>query len=204
MAVLARKELHERIFGFDAEPEKRIVITPLLSQNQIGEASIDVRLGNEFIITRHTNLMSVDPSERTDIEKKIGQYQERIRLGFGDGFVLHPYSLVLGCTLEYVSLPSGLTAQVIGRSSWGRLGLISATATAVSPGFRGSITLELINGGQAPLVLHPGVAIAQLVIEETSSETKYDGRYNFPTGPEFSKIHKDKDVEFWGKKSNFE
>lgn len=204
MAVLARQELEERVFGFDKEPDKRLVITPLLSRKQLGDASIDVRLGNEFIITRHTNLMSVDPSQRANIEKKIGKYQERIRLGFGEGFVLHPYSLVLGCTLEYVAFPSDLTAQVIGRSSWGRLGLISATATAVAPGFKGSITLELINGGQAPLVLHPGVAIAQLVIEEATSKTAYEGRYNFPTGPEFSRIHKDKDVEFWGNTSNFE
>lgn len=204
VSVLTRDELKRRLFGPHKSGEKSLVVTPLLDiEQQIGDASIDVRLGNEFIIIRHTNLPSVDPTARNNIQAEIGQYQERIRIGFGERFVLQPRQLVLGSTLEYVALPPDLTAQVIGRSSWGRLGLIIATATAVAPGFKGVITLELVNEGQVPLILYPGVVIAQLIFEETTGDTSYKGRYNYPTGPQFSRIHEDNDMEFWGNKENF-
>ena len=87
---------------------------------------------------------------------------------------------------------------MIGRSSWGRLGLIIATATAVSPCFKGSITLELVNLGEAPLVLYPGVRIAQLVVHTVEGIGTYEGRYTCPTGPEFSRIYLDKEMVFWG------
>ena len=86
----------------------------------------------------------------------------------------------------------------------GRLGLFIATATMVAPGFKGVITLELINAGQAPIVLYPGVIIAQLLIETTTDITEsYSGRYNYPTEPEFSKIHEDEGLKYWSNKDNF-
>jgi dCTP deaminase len=166
--------------------------------------SVDVRLGTEFVIIQHTSLHHIDPTVRAQLKEKIGKYQERVRVGFGEQFVLHPNQLVLGSTLEYVGLPSDLAAVVVGRSSWGRLGVIIATATSVAPGFKGVITLELINGGQVPLILYPGIRIAQLVIEKTTSQASYSGRYDFPTGPQFSRIHEDKDMDFWGKRTSFE
>jgi dCTP deaminase len=201
MPVLTHDELQRRLFGPLKEGEEPLVITPLLDSKQIGDVSIDVRLGNEFIIIRHTNLPLIDPTSASTIRVEIGQYQEHIRVGFGERFVLQPRQLVLGSTLEYIALPPDLTAQVIGRSSWGRLGLIIATATSVAPGFKGVITLELINEGQVPLILYPGVVIAQLIFEEVTGRTFYKGRYNYPTGPQFSRIHDDKDIEFW--KDNF-
>lgn len=103
----------------------------------------------------------------------------------------------MGSTLEYISLPTKLSAYVLGRSSWGRLGLIIATATTVSPDFKGCITLELINLGEVPILLYPGVRIAQLVIHTVEGEGKYKGRYSCPTGPEFSRIYKDDELDFW-------
>jgi dCTP deaminase len=191
------------MYALETPRNERLTITPLLDSGQVGTASVDVRLGNEFILTRLTNLSTLDPADKDLIEQRIGEYQERVRVGFGLPFALHPNHLVLGSTLEYVSVPLDVTAQVIGRSSWGRLGLIIATATAVSPGFKGAITLELINGGQAPLILYPGVVIAQLVFEETTNEATYKGRYSYPTGPQFSRIHEDADVPFWGNPENF-
>lgn len=198
MALLTNKDLKERLFDKRfSHPAKRLTVTPLLDPKQVGDASIDVRLGGEFIVIRHTNLATVDPAERSKIRKNIGRYQERVYTGFGDRFILHPHQFVLGSTLEYVGVPLDLGAQVMGRSSWGRLGLIIATATTVAPGFKGAITLELINYGQAPLVLYPGVVIAQITFETTTSEVEYCGRYNYPTGPEFSKIHEDADIGRW-------
>jgi dCTP deaminase len=204
MAVLAREEILRRLYGEVGSPAHRLAVTPLLNPQQVGDASLDVRLGNEFIITRRAHIPSVDPARKGEIERKIGQYQERVRVNFGEEFILHPHHLVLGSTLEYLALPADLTAQVIGRSSWGRLGLIIATATAVAPGFKGAITLELVNVGEAPLVLYPGVVIAQLVIEETTSAAAYQGRYDCPTGPQFSRIYRDPDVGFWAERENFD
>jgi dCTP deaminase len=177
----------------------KLVITPLLEwEEQTKNNSVDLRLGNEFIITRRTSFPAIDPTLSQEIEERIGQYQERIRLGFHEKFILHPGQLILGSTLGYVALPKDLSAYVIGRSSWGRLGLIIATATAVSPCFKGSITLELVNVGEAPLILYPGVRIAQLVLHTVEGEGSYEGRYTCPTGPEFSRIYKDEEMSFWG------
>jgi dCTP deaminase len=179
----------------------RLVVTPLLDrEGQTSGNAIDVRLGNEFIITQRTSFPAIDPTQESVIENRIGQYQEHIRLSFREKFVLHPNQLILASTLEYIALPSKLSAYVIGRSSWGRLGLIIATATVVSPCFKGCITLELVNLGEAPVILYPGIRIAQLVLHTVEGEGVYTGRYNCPTGPEFSLIHKDKEIDFWGDK----
>jgi dCTP deaminase len=170
MALLTRKDLRERLFDtkFNS-PKKRLTVTPLLDDDQIGSASIDVRLGNEFIVIRRTNLAAVDPAKRSEIKNNIARYQERVYVAYGDKFILHPRQLALGCTLEYIGLPLDVGAHVTGRSSWGRLGLIIATATSIAPGFKGAITLELVNYGEAPLVLYPGVVIAQIAFETTSA-----------------------------------
>lgn len=202
MTVLAKKELVRRIRD-EKVLRRRLWITPLLDDNQIGDASLDVRLGNEFILIRQSNLLSIDPAHGERMGINIGKYQERFRVCFGEKFILHPNQFILGSTLEYIGLPLDLTAQVEGRSSWGRLGLIIATATPVAPGFRGVITFELINAGQAPIVLYPGLSIAQLIVSETSDEIAYRGRYHYPTGPEFSMIFKDEDMQQWGRKSLF-
>jgi dCTP deaminase len=83
---------------------------------------------------------------------------------FGKSIVLHPQKFVLGCTLEYVRVPEGHVAYVIGRSSWGRLGLVVATAIGIHPGYSGCITLELRNLGETPIVLYPGQTIAQVFV----------------------------------------
>jgi dCTP deaminase len=89
-------------------------------------------------------------------------------------------------------------AYVIGRSSWGRVGLNIATATMVSPGFKGSITFEMLNMGTVPIGLYPGTRIAQLVFHKLSKSevlnySNTDSKYISPIGPEFSKIYLDSD-----------
>lgn len=196
MSILSAKGIKEFL---QKGPEEGLVITPLLEpEEQIGNCSVDLRLGNEFIIARKTSFPAIDPTRSEDIELKIEQYQEKIRLRFHEKFILHPNQLILGSTLEYVSLPNNIAAYVIGRSSWGRLGLIIATASFVAPCFKGSITLELVNLGEAPLILYPGVRITQLVLHLVEGEEEYRGKYKCATGPEFGRVHKDKDMPFFG------
>ena len=88
--------------------------------------------------------------------------------------MIHPHQLILACTLEYLRLPRDLMAYVIGRSTWGRLGLIVATAVGIQPSFAGTLTLELRNLGEAPLSLYPGQAIAQLFFHSVSGAEAAD------------------------------
>jgi dCTP deaminase len=199
MSILSKSEILDSI----ADKSDPLVITPLLDERQIGAASIDVRLGHQFIILRRSSIQSIDPTVGSSSEwnSLLHKWQERIRISLFRPFVLSPGQLVLGATLEYVSIPRSMTAAVEGRSSWGRLGLIIATAVTVGPGFKGCVTLELVNEGGVPLVVYPGVRIAQLVFQRTGGTSAYLGKYTCPTGPEFSKIHADADVSVWGSRN---
>ena len=90
-------------------------------------------------------------------------------------------------------MPPDLGAYVVGRSSWGRIGLIVATAIMVQPGYAGTLTLELVNEGEAPIRLYPGLRIAQLAVHELSTETepyaRKGAKYLAPTGPQVSRLH---------------
>lgn len=178
----------------------RLVITPLLSPTQIGPGSVDVRLGNEFIAVRRANLPSFDPGAAK--ETKRHRYQAKHYVNFGACFHLHPNELVLASTLEYVRLPRNISAVVTTRSSWGRVGLVIATATAVHPGFTGCITLELINHGEVPLILYPGLSVAQLVLHDAEGAPLYVGKFNHHTGPQFGTVaESDPHLDFWTNKT---
>jgi deoxycytidine triphosphate deaminase len=108
----------------------------------------------------------------------------------GEGLWLHPHQFVLGTTLEFIRIPLTCAAYVLGRSSWGRLGLLVATAVMIQPGFSGAITLELENVGESPIKLYPGLKIAQLAVHSLPDETQYPYRkkYLSPTGPQASRL----------------
>jgi len=192
--ILGNKRLLELMA--EERIENRLVVTPLLDVAQVGQASIDIRLGNDFIVTRRGNLASIDPA-RGDIRQH--RYQTRHYVNFGESFYLHPHELVLTSTLEYFRLPSSVAGSVTSRSSWGRAGLVIATATAVHPGFTGTITLELVNLGEVPLVLYPGVPVAQLVLADCDGGMNYAGRFAYHTDAHFADIAQDKrkSIQFW-------
>lgn len=166
----------------------RLVVTPLLNPKELfGPSNLDVRLGNQFLVFKREafDVLDVGAAEGADMTR----FQQRIVQPLGKPFVLHPHQLVIGSTLEYIQIPPGLMCYVIGKSGWGRMGLVIATATKVDPGFRGCITLEIINEGEVPLILYAGLPIAQLVFHVTSSTTStYSGSYRCPTGPQFPKL----------------
>jgi dCTP deaminase len=196
MSVLGH---HELIKLMQAEKlEDRLVVTPLLNwENQVGEASIDIRLGNDFVVTKRGNLDKLDPAADVVGEHR---YQTKHFVNFKECFYLHPHELVLAGTLEYFRLPTTVAASVTSRSQWGRAGLVIATATAVHPGFRGTITLELLNLGEVPLVLYPGTSVAQMVVYECRGGTPYTGEMGMKTGAHFARLSKDKkmiDRTYW-------
>ncbi len=185
----------------------RLVITPLIdTKGQIGDGIVDLRLGTEFILTRKTRFSNLNVSKYKKLAQSIMKYQEKINIKFKDSLVLHPNQFILGCTLEYIKLPDNLIGYIIGRSSWGRLGLIIATATLINPGFAGVITLELTNVGEVPINLFPGLRIAQLSLHKCEFKNvktkKAKGRYFGSTGPNFSRIYEDTDLVLIKKESS--
>lgn len=178
---------------------ERLIVTPMLDRHEaLGPSSIDVRLGNQFLIFKRESfeVMDVGASHLESYENH--RYQERVVRPIGKKLVLHPRELVIGSTLEYVQIPRGLMCYVVGKSSWGRMGLIIATATKVDPGFKGCITLEIVNEGEIPLILYPGLPIAQLVLHTAPGDVEYAGSYSCPIGPEFPKLRPaDPKWSFW-------
>jgi len=201
--VLSGREIRERLLC--TEGPRRLYVTPLLdAEEQLDAAAgaIDVRLGTTFIVGQRSGLTAIDPLRlgapgvpEAPHDAAFQRSYDSTYVPVGQPFVLHPHQYVLGATLEYVKLPEDLTAQVVGRSSWGRLGLIIATATIVHPRFAGVITLELANVGEVPLVICPGVRIGQLLFEpvraETEAEALPSGRYSLTTEPTISRLPRD-------------
>ena len=192
-AVLSRRVISKLLTADRSAEGERMVVTPL-SRDSIQNAAIDLRLGPDFIVFRHSATTAFDPLDRDDQSPRT--MQERVHMSWGERFILHPQELVLASTLEYVVLPHDVAAQVLTRSSYGRLGLLTATAVQVQPGSRGCITLELVNQGETPISLAPGVRVAQLMLWSVADacEVSY-GKYWFPVGPQFSKVGRDEDAE---------
>ncbi len=194
MSVLTNKDLIAALTP--AEGADRLVVTPILDPKQIGPASIDLRLGPDIIALQKSRVAGLDLTSM-ESRREIGRYARTIHVGYHGKFVLHPNTLVLGATLEYLRVPDHLFCSVEGRSSLGRAGLIIATATSVQPGFRGCITLEIENLGPVPITLFPGLRIAQLVVFSGNPGRPYQGQFRCPTGPELGEIRSEPDVIFF-------
>jgi dCTP deaminase len=120
-------------------------------------ASVDLRLGDSFRVFHNHRATAIDLRHPPD------NLTEEVIVPEGETFVIHPGEFCLGRTLEWVELPDDIVARIEGKSSLGRLGLIvHATAGFCDPGWKGTLTLELNNLTRVPIILHPGLEIAQL------------------------------------------
>jgi dCTP deaminase len=127
-------------------------------------SSIDVRLDRYFRIFENHRYATIDPAqEQPDLTRLVEAAGE-------DPFVLHPGEFVLASTYETVTLPDDVAARLEGKSSLGRLGLLThSTAGFIDPGFTGHVTLELSNVATLPIKLWPGMTIGQLCFFQLSS-----------------------------------
>lgn len=193
MPILSETSIKERLRS--RKPGERLVITPLLEESQIGGVSVDLRLGTWFVAQTKSQVPSINPGAQEDVSRRRLMYQETF-VPFGSQFILHPDQFVLGSTLEYFGLPDDVFGSVEGRSSWGRLGLIVATATGINPGYRGVITLELRNIGEVPIHLWPGWWVAQILFQsvEPPTEATSTGRYGGSVKPVPSNLGPDQDM----------
>ncbi len=134
----------------------RIRIEPL-DPDDVQPSSVDLHLAERFLVFRNSRYPYIDPS------REQAGLMEPVEASAEEPFVLHPGEFVLGATIERVVLPEDVVARLEGKSSLGRLGLlIHSTAGYVDPGWDGTLTLELSNVSNLPIVLTPGMAIGQI------------------------------------------
>ncbi|WP_018349511.1 dCTP deaminase [Longispora albida] len=155
-------------------------------------SSIDVRLDRLFRVFNNHKYTHIDPAIQQD------ELTELVEVEDGKPFVLHPGEFVLASTLETVTLPDDLAGRLEGKSSLGRLGLLThSTAGFIDPGFSGHVTLELSNVANLPIKLWPGMKIGQLCIFRLSSPAEhpygsevYGSRYQGQRGPTPSRSYR--------------
>jgi len=157
----------------------------------IQPASIDVRLDRRFLVFDNHRYPAIDPAaEQPDLTRPV-------QVASGEPFILHPGEFVLASTLELVGIPEDLAARLEGKSSLGRLGLLThSTAGFIDPGFTGHVTLELSNVATLPIKLWPGMKIGQLCMFRLSSPAEHPygtaaagSRYQGQAGPTPSRSH---------------
>jgi len=148
-------------------------------------SSIDVRLDRWFRVFNNQKYTHIDPSEQQDDLTALVEVDD------DEPFVLHPGEFVLASTFEVVTLPDDIAGRLEGKSSLGRLGLLThSTAGFIDPGFSGHVTLELSNVANLPITLWPGMKIGQLCLFRLSSpadhpygSSVYGSRYQGQRGP---------------------
>ncbi|MGV0423789.1 dCTP deaminase [Corynebacterium sanguinis] len=154
-------------------------------------SSVDVRMDKFFRVFNNSRYTHIDPKEEMPDLTTLVEVVE------GDAFVLHPGEFVLASTLETFTLPADLAGRLEGKSSLGRLGLLThSTAGFIDPGFSGHITLELSNVANLPITLWPGMKVGQLALFRMSSPAqtpygsgKLGSKYQGQRGPTPSKAY---------------
>ena len=162
-----------------------------LDMSLLQPSSFDVRIDRFFRLFDNPKYAFIDPAEQQDDLTRF------VEVAADEPFILHPGEFVLGSTYEFVKLPDNVAARLEGKSSLGRLGLVThSTAGFVDPGFNGHVTLELSNMATLPIKLWPGMKIGQLCFFQLSSPSetpygseKYLNRYQGQRGPTASRSY---------------
>ncbi|HUW88482.1 MAG TPA: dCTP deaminase [Candidatus Paceibacterota bacterium] len=164
--------------------ENRVRVEPF-DVGMIQPSSIDVRLDRFFRVFENHKYSVIDPSvEQSELTREVA-------VAPNEYFILHPGEFVLASTYEVITLPDDIAGRLEGKSSLGRLGLLThSTAGFIDPGFSGHITLELSNVANLPVKLFPGMKIGQLCLIKLTSPAEhpygsalYGSRYQGQRGP---------------------
>jgi len=168
----------------------RVALEPY-EDDMVQPSSVDIRLDRTFRTFENHRYPHIDPAqEQPELTREVEPVGD-------DPFILHPGEFVLGSTYEQVTLPDDVAARLEGKSSLGRLGLLThSTAGFIDPGFSGHVTLELSNVATLPIKLWPGMKIGQLCFFRLSSPSEhpygsavYGSRYQGQRGPTPSRSH---------------
>ena len=171
--------------GIRAEIENSRVGVDPYDADMVQPSSIDVRLDRFFRVFENHRYPFIDPSvEQSELTRMVESAPE-------EPFILHPGEFVLASTYEVITLPDDVAGRLEGKSSLGRLGLLThSTAGFIDPGFSGHVTLELSNVATLPIKLWPGMKIGQLCLFRLESPAEhpygsevYGSRYQGQRGP---------------------
>ena len=180
--LLSDRDIHARI------AEGTIGLDPF-DPAMVQPSSVDVRIDRYFRLFSNHKYPFIDPAEdQPDLTHLV-------EVAPDEAFILHPGEFVLASTFETVTLPDDVAARLEGKSSLGRLGLLThSTAGFIDPGFSGHVTLELSNMATLPIKLWPGMKIGQLCFFRLSSPAEntygaYGNRYQGQHGPTASRSH---------------
>ena len=166
----------------------RVAVEPF-AESMVQPSSVDVRLDRFFRVFENHKYSVIDPSiEQSELTREVVVEPN-------EHFILHPGEFVLASTYEIITLPDDIAGRLEGKSSLGRLGLLThSTAGFIDPGFSGHITLELSNVATLPVKLFPGMKIGQLCLIKLSSPAEhpygsavYASRYQGQRGPTASR-----------------
>jgi dCTP deaminase len=180
--LLSDRDIKEQVSA------KRVGIEPF-DPAMVQPSSVDVRLDRFFRVFENHKYSEIDPSvEQPELTREL-------EVAADEHFILHPGEFVLASTYEVITLPDDIAGRLEGKSSLGRLGLLThSTAGFIDPGFSGHITLELSNVANLPVKLFPGMKIGQLCLIKLSSPAEhpygsavYGSRYQGQRGPTPSK-----------------
>ena len=168
----------------------RVVLEPF-DESMVQPSSVDVRMDKFFRVFENHRYPHIDPAEEQSELTRLVEPEP------GEPFILHPGEFVLASTYEVVTLPDDVAGRLEGKSSLGRLGLLThSTAGFIDPGFSGHVTLELSNVATLPIKLWPGMKIGQLCLfrlsgpaEHPYGSAQYGSRYQGQRGPTQSKSH---------------
>lgn len=197
--ILTREEI--LYYLMEHQPiEERLFVSPLLEKDQLGDTSLDLRLGHYFLVSQPSRLGVLDLISLHHVGRGVlGESYREVRVPYGQFFTIHPGTTVQAGTLEYLGIPAGLQGLVSLRASVAHLP-ISARATQVHPGHKGIVTLSLTSNAQFSIRLYPGIRVAELQLQRVYDTISMPraSRYHEMTKPVPTRLHEDKDLRYLG------
>jgi dCTP deaminase len=182
MAVLSRKLIDERLALPIADKES-LAVTPLLDPDEaFDNDSLDLRLGCYFLLPRTPSQAYLHPGSHPSEHSNL-----RVHIPIRKYLVVPAHQTVLGATLEFIKLPYDVSGQILTKSSVARTFVVIETAPWIHPNYRGCLTLEIANVSNTPVLLYPGLPIAQLVllkVDDAEPASVLTGTYFGPIYPE--------------------
>jgi dCTP deaminase len=167
-------------------------ISPLLEKSQIGEISIDFRIGTDFLTSQQGREPYIDASSNDFDKRPIRSFFTETRRRVGEPFLFHPNQVILFSTLEYTRLPANVFGVLSTRSSYSRLGM--TVSTIVQPGYCGCVSVEVIYSGNTPVKVLCGTRFVQMrlyLIERATDYFSFSRKYVCQVRPIASKANED-------------
>lgn len=193
MTIITKDELKRLLNSNDDE---QIFLDPILEDDQIGNISIDLRLGYDFLVSVNTRAPYVSLNRGSNYRSPRSYFQDT-RRDLGEGFLVYPGQLVLTTSLEYIRLPNDVYAEIITRSSYNRLGI--RISTTLQLGFRGCVPLEIVNDSNNSVEIIVGSRMVQAKFYRIGEKLDYgvsgNRKYYGNVFPMASRAAEDKDIE---------